>query len=347
MFKFGTFNRAFNVFSSLLYAKVFKKRIPVKVALQLTTRCNMRCNYCYVNFDTYKQVGDRSLEDTFRLIDELYSNGTRWIWFLGGEPMMYKEFGKVIDYVQSKGMFCDMNSNGTLINEKNIDVVKKLDGVCISIDGDEETNDYYRGKGTFKRAMDAVKLLRKHGIKVRIHCILTRKTYKTLDYVATMSKDMGITFNYCEVLLNNPDKEEHILTDEESQEFYRKYEDYRRNGYPIIHSLYVIKKMLDWPKKDHSIIYKEEASEYPSMVSCTGGDLNCFYDLDGRVYSCNGTWDDGLNVNEVGFDKAWDYLKNRKCHVCKCVGYIQQNLMSRLDPREFLHGIFEVFRISR
>lgn len=343
---FGTFKRSLNVFNALLYANITKKRIPVRVALQLTQYCNMRCKYCYVNFGAYKNVKDKTTAELFRLIDELYSYGTRWIWFLGGEPLIREDFGEIVEYAVKKGIFCDTNTNGVLINEKNIDAVKKLDAVCISIDGDEESNDYYRGKGSFKKAVEAIRLLRKNNVKVRIHATLTRRTYKTLDAMVKLSNELGTSFNYSEVLKNELDMDDDVLTKEEAREYYTKYLEYKKRGKPIIHSRLAIEHMLYWPKENGTIIYKNETPKYSknSYAPCIYGDLTCFLDVDGRLYACNGTWGDGLNIYEVGFEKAWDRLANRKCVACKCIGVTEIHRLFRLYPRSILNALKQILK---
>ncbi len=347
--KLGVMQRATNLFLLLLYAKIFKKRIPVKVALQVTKYCNMNCSYCYTNFETYKEVKEKTTEEIFKVIDEFYSRGTRWIWFLGGEPMMRKDFGEIIEYATRKGVFCDMNSNGILINEKNIHMVKKLDAVCISLDGDEESNDFYRGKGSYQKALTAIKLLRAHNVKVRLHSILTKKTWTKLDHMVALSQKLGTIFNYCEVQLSNPDPDDHVLSEQETREFYDKYLAYKKRGYPIMHSVPVIEYMMKWPKKGCSLIYTDEVSRYPkdSYVRCLSGDLSVWYDLDGHLYSCPGTWNDGLNCNEVGFKKAWDYLGNRKCISCKCIGITEIHMLLGLHKQSIIHGLKNVWTLTR
>ena len=346
--RLGTLKRSFNVFSMLLYAKIFRKRIPVRIAFQLTTKCNMRCTYCYANFDTYKHLKDLTKEQIFGLFDEFYSKGCRWIWFLGGEPMVRKDFGEIIDYAQKKGMFCDMNSNGVLINENNIDIVKKLDAVCVSVDGNEESNDFYRGQGSFKKEIEAIKLLRKHGVKVRLHSILTRKSYKGLDDMVKMAKELDVTFNYCEVLRENRE-EDHYLTPEQHKEFYDKYLAYKKQGAPIIHSVKTIEYMMKWPKKEGDLIYTEEKDKYnkKDYVKCVSGDLQMFFDVDGRMYACNGTWENGLSYFDVGFDKAWDYLKERKCVSCKCIGMVELHTLLDLHVNSIFSGIKNILRLQR
>ena len=338
--------RSANFFRSLLVARILNRRIPLRVGLQLTKYCNMRCNYCYADFETYEAAEELSTGEVFKIVDDLYAQGCRWIWFLGGEPMMRKDFGAIIDYAHSKGIFCDMNSNGVLINESNISTVKKLDGVAISIDGDEETNDYYRGRGMYKKAIDAVKLLTDHGVSVRIHSILTRKTAAKLDRVVENCRQLGVTFNYCEVLRKEKD-DDHVLPQQEYETFYKQYLDYKKKGAPIMHSIADIEYMLKWPKYNGTVIHHAECTQYDQKkyVPCLSGDLLCFLDLDGRIYACNGTWGNGLNYHEVGFKKAWDFLADKECVGCKCIGMTSLHGIFGLSRQSLLHAFMSVAKI--
>lgn len=340
--------RSANFFKSLLAARLLGRRVPLRVGLQLTKYCNMRCGYCYVDFEKYKSAKELTILEIFGVIDELYARGCRWIWFLGGEPMMRDDFGEIIDYVHKKMMFCDMNSNGVLISESNLNIVKKLDGVAISIDGSEETNDFYRGSGMYKKAMDAVKLLKRNGVSVRIHSILTRRTAATLDEVARSCRELGVAFNFCEVLKKESDADD-VLSADEHATFYRRYLSHKKNGAPIIQSMEDIQYMLDWPKAHGTVIYKDERGNYNprKYVSCLSGDLLGFLDLSGELYACNGTWGSGLNYHEAGFERAWDYLSQRDCVSCRCVGMTSLNNIFGLSGHAILNAFLNVAKIKR
>jgi MoaA/NifB/PqqE/SkfB family radical SAM enzyme len=339
--------RSANFFKSLLLVRICHRRVPLRVGLQLTKYCNMRCNYCYADFEAYKKTKELSTEEIYNIVDELYTQGCRWIWLLGGEPLMREDFGSIVDYIHDRGMFCDMNSNGVLINRDNLSAVKKLDGVAISIDGDEETNDSYRGKGMYKKAVEAVRLLVDSGVTVRIHSILTRRTAAKLDNVVETAEKLGVTFNYCEVLRKKTD-DDHVLSDEEHKAFYKKYLDYKKRGAPIMHSEEDIKYMLRWPNPDGTIIYNNERAKYSKKdyVPCLSGDLLGFFDVDGGIYACNGTWGDGLNYHEVGFKKAWDYLAHRECAGCRCIGMTSLHGIFGMSGKSVIHALLSVAKIK-
>ncbi len=42
-------------------------------------------------------------------------------------------------------------------------MINRLHTILVSIDGDEETTDFYRGKGTFRKVMDNLKLVKQNG----------------------------------------------------------------------------------------------------------------------------------------------------------------------------------------
>lgn len=338
--------RSANFFKSLLYARIFNQRIPLRVGLQVTKYCNMRCDYCYADFEAYKKTKELSTEEIYNIVDELYTQGCRWVWLLGGEPLMRRDFGSIVDYIHGKGMFCDMNSNGVLINASNLHIVKKLDGVAVSIDGDEETNDFYRGKGMYKKAIEAVKLLLASGVSVRLHSILTKKTAVKLDSVVETAEKLGVTFNYCEVLRKETN-DDHVLSDKEHQEFYKKYLNYKKRGAPIMHSLADIQYMLRWPKADGTVIYHNEGSCYnkKKYVPCLSGDLLCFFDVDGGIYACNGTWGNGLNYYDVGFKKAWNYLAQRECVGCRCIGMTSLHGIFALSGKSVIHALWSIAKI--
>lgn len=346
--RLGKLKRMTNVFSQLVYAKVSKKRMPIRVGLQLTKFCNMRCTYCYVDWEEYKTAESWTQKELFDLIDLLHRKGMRWLWFLGGEPMLRKDFREIITYAQNKGIYCDMNTNGTMINDKNIDICKMLDAVCISLDGDEESNDFYRGKGNYKKAVDAAAYLIKNGVDVRLHSILTQKTYSKLDHMVKLSQDLGTSFNFCEVLKHEK-QGDHILTPEQEEEFYGKYIEYKKKGYPIVYSVEGIESSRDFPKVKkneedrNDRIWRTEAKEYKGKFTpCSSGDLLCFYDITGQVYACNGTWNDGRNAKEIGWDAAWDHLKNKKCVGCKCMGETDLHKMFTLKPKSVWNVITQL-----
>lgn len=73
----------------------------LKVNLHLTENCNYHCHYCFAKYDGR----DMTFDDWKVVIDNLSdSKLVSAINLAGGEPLVYPDFMKVLEYGQSKGL---------------------------------------------------------------------------------------------------------------------------------------------------------------------------------------------------------------------------------------------------
>lgn len=90
----------------------------------------------------------------------------------------------------------DLLTNGALITEK---VLTRLEdsnifNVQVSIDGIGETHDSFRGKkGTYERAINAIKLLRDANYNVSISSTVTKQNMSEIPRIIDMAIDLGIS----------------------------------------------------------------------------------------------------------------------------------------------------------
>ncbi|MGB2600376.1 MAG: SPASM domain-containing protein, partial [Candidatus Omnitrophota bacterium] len=86
-------------------------------------------------------------------------------------------------------------TNGTLIDKETIrrlQRMKFLEAVQVSIDGScSEIHDWQRGKGSFLKAIEAVKLLRKNSITVKTKAIINTHNYTDIEGMIKLAIDMG------------------------------------------------------------------------------------------------------------------------------------------------------------
>ena len=72
-----------------------------KVNLHITQKCNYSCKYCFAHFEN---SNDLEIDDWKEIIDNLKSsNLINEINFAGGEPVLYKDFSKLVEYAYFKG----------------------------------------------------------------------------------------------------------------------------------------------------------------------------------------------------------------------------------------------------
>ena len=102
-------------YSALKY-KFTNKSNPVVVAWLITSRCNQSCTYC--KWKSQRSVQELSFIQVKDMIKQMYKNGVSFISFTGGEPLLIKDIGRIIDHIKKKGMLCSMVSNGWLVQKR-------------------------------------------------------------------------------------------------------------------------------------------------------------------------------------------------------------------------------------
>lgn len=160
------------------------------IYLNMTEQCNLKCVYCYAS--SRVESGDRlCFDDYTRILDEAASMTDELnVTFTGGEPILSPLTVPVAQYAKAKGFGTYLLSNGTLINETNIDVlVECFDHFKISLDGSrKEIHEHFRGRGSFEPAFAAVKLLQQRGVDVIVPMTVTKQN---IDDIPAMNEVWG------------------------------------------------------------------------------------------------------------------------------------------------------------
>ncbi|WNC72635.1 heme d1 biosynthesis radical SAM protein NirJ [Thalassotalea psychrophila] len=165
--------------------KAAKMPGPV-VIWNLIRRCNLQCKHCYstsLDIDFKDELNTEQIKAT---IDDLKVAQVPVLILSGGEPLLRPDIYEITAYAKAKGFYVALSTNGTLINEENIEKIKAADYqyVGISIDGLEEFHDdFRRQKGSFKTSMKALKLCKEAGIKVGMRLCLTQDNYNDLPAI--------------------------------------------------------------------------------------------------------------------------------------------------------------------
>lgn len=147
--------------------------VPHLVQFQLTTRCNRRCWFCYVDKSQVIDVDFKKLEYILKILDKL---GVCKIAFGGGEPLTYPHFSILKKVRKEVNMSFSVTTNGDLI-DRWIDVLKEMDAVRISIYG--------------KNVIEKIEKLKQEGIYVTIS-YLHLGDEEMLNYVIDLVKKFNI-----------------------------------------------------------------------------------------------------------------------------------------------------------
>ena len=174
------------------------------------------------------------LDDIIRQGTQL---GTHMYIYSGGEPMVRK--GDIIRLCEAHPdcMFLAF-TNGTLIDEKFADEMLRVKNFvpAISIEGFEEATDYRRGKGTFNKVMDAMRILKEKKLLFGASCCYTSKNIDSLsseeyiDMLVEAGAKLAWFFHYMPI--GNEAVPELLPLPEQREIMYHKIREFR-NTKPI------------------------------------------------------------------------------------------------------------------
>lgn len=167
---------------------------PLKISMNITKQCNLRCKQCFSDSGEIKDV-ELSTEEICLLFDEMRKNGTFFICIGGGEPLMRKDLLQLLEYGKNKQLAISIVSNGLLLTKELIAELNKkdLDTFWISLDGLEANHDRLRGNGTYKKALNALRLLQQEfNSKKAIRVSLNK--YNVVEYrdLIKIAEDLSV-----------------------------------------------------------------------------------------------------------------------------------------------------------
>ena len=169
---------------------VLKSPVPSLryLELQITDRCNLRCKHCYIGDNIFSELSVKQIETILREFEAM--QGLR-VMITGGEPLMHGSFQEINamlpGFIVRKVLF----TNGLLLNQSLLKILN-VDEIQISIDGLEDAHDALRGKGTFKKALHAVKQAVGSGFEVSIATMVHNKNLGDFDKMERTFGKMGI-----------------------------------------------------------------------------------------------------------------------------------------------------------
>ena len=147
----------------------------------VTNECNLQCRYCFgESVDDFDEDFGDGIEVEYDLpkkisysLDALNAFCRKdpdcVLTFYGGEPLLGADkIKQIMDHVSPK-LFM-IQTNGLLLNNLEPKYINRFHTILVSIDGEEALTDYYRGKGTFRKVINNLKLIKQNGFARGVNC---------------------------------------------------------------------------------------------------------------------------------------------------------------------------------
>lgn len=310
-----------------------------KLTLQVTQRCNLRCEYCIYsgNYDNRKHSDlDMSFETAKKAIDlYLCSSGEMeeyFVSFYGGEPLLnLKLIKQCVEYIKSKTVGKRVNfamtTNATLLKDETVDYLRSEDfGIMVSLDGSKKEHDRHRkfqnGEGSFDLIQKNLKR-----IKEKNPDFFSKITYNSVmnpdsDYRSVKTYfETDELLNSAEILTNiveseNPGEKvklskDYLKIDKFDQlKLYlfmlKKIDEKEVSKLVMIRARYIIRKYQEIIKK------AEIGSKCHHNGPCIPGTRRLFVNVQGRLFPCERVSETSPIMQLGNIEEGFDIEKVRK-----------------------------------
>lgn len=182
----------------------FKGGRPSEIIWNITNRCNLLCEHCYVGADDTAKSRQLTDEESMRLVRQMGEIGLPLLFITGGEPMLRPNFWEILAEARQAGIKVTISTNATLIGREEAKRLKAngVDFIAVSLYGPEEFHDnMVKVKGTHARVIDAVKILREEGVGVCIKTTVNQATWPHIYDTIETAKQLGAGLVYpCDLI---------------------------------------------------------------------------------------------------------------------------------------------------
>lgn len=317
----------------------FAARRFIHCNLQVTYRCNFRCEIC----DFWKTAHDPREELTVRdaraIGRKLNRLGTLIVSLAGGEPLIREDLPEIIRALAAENHFPILITNGWFVDEALAKSVLHagLQEISVSVDyADPKKHDAQRGcAGSWERAIAALDLLNRHrpDRRNRVHMIsvLMDDNLDDVEPLIKLSRELGVTYMVNLYSWNRGTKE-------------RRLPSQKVTG----HLLSLKRKYPEFVSLTTYIEHLDQAIAEGGIGNCQTGRLLLNIDHRGNVARCTETLDEP--VGNILTDDVMEIKKRlhqvqheRPCAQCwtSCRGFAESMTQPpRLrQMQEFWHSV--------
>ncbi|MEL7487823.1 MAG: adenosyl-hopene transferase HpnH [Pseudomonadota bacterium] len=200
-----------------------RDKYPLVLFLEPLFRCNLACPGCG-KIDYPAEILNQRLtpQECFDAVDEC---GAPVVAIPGGEPLIHKEIGEIVEGIVARKKFVSLCTNALLL-EKKLHLFKPSPFLFFSVhlDGLEEEHDVaVDQKGTFQTAVKAIKAAQDAGFQVNVNATIfdnmsAEQVADYLDFATDLGVNISISPGYA---YERAEDQAHFLSRKKTKELFR------------------------------------------------------------------------------------------------------------------------------
>lgn len=188
--------------------------------ISITDKCNLRCSYC-IPYDLphgYYAHSKRMTPEEIQAIAKVFVQlGIKKIRITGGEPLVRKEFRKIIRLLSELPVELALSTNGVLVNEF-LDDIKQARVVSVNVSLDSLETEIFSNitrRDHYERVFSNIRLLVENDFRVKVNTVVMKGINENeIPSFVALTKEIPIHIRFIEYMpfLGNGWNKDRVIT---------------------------------------------------------------------------------------------------------------------------------------
>lgn len=170
--------------------------LPGRAWMYSNYHCNLVCTYCLTESGPSVARRELTADRMVEIAGEAADLGFDSLGVTGGEPFLLPGMAQLLQRL-SEILPVIALSNATLFSGPRLEETARLAGrpvaIQVSLDRpDAEANDAERGRGNFRKVVDAIRKLVDRGVKVRVATTVSDIGEEELERLCVLHRELGV-----------------------------------------------------------------------------------------------------------------------------------------------------------
>jgi len=169
--------------------------VPLSVHLDVTYRCNERCEHCYLEHDGENELTTAEIRS---FLEQFAEAGVFFLTISGGEPLLRRDCFEIIEFARELKFNVKLKTNAVLVREKEARRLREagVEQVQVSVYSHKpEVHDAItKLPGSLSCTLEGIRLMRAAGLKVTLANVLMRSNAQDYAWVQALAAETGAQY---------------------------------------------------------------------------------------------------------------------------------------------------------
>ena len=176
-----------------LARRALERQVPLSVLFELTGRCNLDCQHCYL--DIAHPPPELSTEQALDVVDQIADAGALFLTLSGGELFLRKDALVVARHARARGLALRLFTNATRITRELAAEIAEVHPLAVEISlyaaNAKRHDEVTQRRRSLRRTLRGAILLRRAGVRVGLKAPLLGLVTSEVDALYRLSERIG------------------------------------------------------------------------------------------------------------------------------------------------------------